>query len=95
LITNLTERNVGKVETVETDVQGVGNFVRVQVKIDMRKALGRFVTVSRAGKREFYQIKFEKIPKFCGAYGFIGHSHLECGTGEHIEENLKWGDFEG
>jgi hypothetical protein len=59
----------------------------------VRKALGRFVTVSREGKREFYQIKFEKIPKFSGACGFIGHSHLECGTGEHIEANLKWGDF--
>jgi hypothetical protein len=49
LITNLIERKVGKVEMVETDVQGAGNFVRVQVKIDVRKALGRFVFVSRAG----------------------------------------------
>jgi hypothetical protein len=93
LITNLTERKVGKVVSVETDVQGAGNFVRVQVKIDVRIVLGRFVTISRAGQREFYQIKFEKMPRFCGSCGFIGHSHLECGTCEHIEANLKWGDF--
>jgi hypothetical protein len=92
-ITNLVERKVGKVEMAETDVQGVGNFVRFQVKIDVRKALSRFVSVYMAGQREFYQIKFEKIPKFCGARGFIGHSHLECGTGKHIEADLKWGDF--
>jgi hypothetical protein len=89
LITNLVERKVGKVEMVETDVQGAGNFVRVQVKIDVRKALSQFVSICMAGQREFYQIKFKKIPKFCGTHGFIGHSHLECGTGKHIEADLK------
>jgi hypothetical protein len=38
-------------------------------------------------------IAYEKMPRFCAACGFIGHSHLECGTGEHDEANLKWGDF--
>jgi hypothetical protein len=33
------------------------------------------------------------MPRFCGACGFIGHSHLECGTGEHFEEELKWGEW--
>jgi hypothetical protein len=33
------------------------------------------------------------MPRFCGACGYIGHSHLECGTGEHIEEELKWGEW--
>ena len=56
LIRNLTEKKVGKVLGVETDVKGMGNFVRVKVKLDVRKALARFVTVSRDKKREFYQI---------------------------------------
>jgi hypothetical protein len=50
LITNLTEKKVGKVVSVDTAVQGAGNFVRVQVKIDVRLALGRFVTISRGGR---------------------------------------------
>jgi hypothetical protein len=93
LIKNFTERKVGKVSKVETHVNGVGNFVRVRVVLDVRKVLARFVTVSRDGKREFYQVKYEKMPKFCGACGMIGHTHLECGTGEHEEDKLKWGEF--
>jgi hypothetical protein len=31
--------------------------------------------MSREGKREIYQIKYEKMPRFCGACGFIGHIH--------------------
>jgi hypothetical protein len=71
----------------------MGNFVRVRVRLDVRKVLARFVTISREGQREFYQVQYEKIPRFCGACGYFGHSHLECGSGEHDEEKLKWGDF--
>jgi hypothetical protein len=56
LIKNLTERNVGKVSKVETNVNGMGNFVRVRVKLDVRKKLARVVTISREKKREYYQI---------------------------------------
>ncbi|KAK1660417.1 hypothetical protein QYE76_048576 [Lolium multiflorum] len=93
LITNLIERKVGKVVEIQTDVQGAGNFVRVKVKLDVRKVLERFVSMSREGKREIFQLKYEKMPRFCGSCGFIGHSHLECGTGEHIEEELRWGEW--
>jgi hypothetical protein len=89
----LTEKKVGKVKKVVFDVQGAGNFVRVRVVLDVRKVLARFVTISRGGQREFYQIKYEKLPRFCGACGFMGHSHLECGSGEFEEVKLKWGDF--
>jgi hypothetical protein len=36
LITNLTEKKIGKVIKVEKDISGVCNFVRVRVKIDVR-----------------------------------------------------------
>jgi hypothetical protein len=49
--------------------------------------------MSRGGKREIFQLKYEKMLRFCAACGFIGHSHLECGTEEHDEDNLKWGDW--
>ena len=84
---------MGKVIEVETSVQGVGNFVRIRVKLDVRKVLARIVTLLRGGKREIYHKKYEKIPRFCGACGFLGHSHLECGTGEHDESKLKWGSW--
>jgi hypothetical protein len=93
LITNLVKKKIGEVKEVEINIPGINNFVRVRVKLDVRKALARFVTVMRGGQREFYQIKFEKFPKFCGACGFLGHTHLECGTGEHDVEKLKWGDW--
>jgi hypothetical protein len=93
MIKNLMEKKVGKVLSVETAIPGVNNFIRVRVKFDVRKVLAHFVTVVRGGKREFFHICFEKIPKFCGACGYLGHTHLECGTGEHDESKLKWGDW--
>jgi hypothetical protein len=93
LITNLVEKKVGKVIEVETAVQGIGNFVRARVKIDVRRSLARVVSLSRAGQREVYHIKYEKIPKFCAACGLLGHTHFECGSGEHAEDQLRWGDF--
>jgi hypothetical protein len=89
MIKNLVEKKVGKVLSVETAISGVNNFIRVRVKFDVRKVLARFVTVVRGGKREFFHICFEKFPKFCGACGYLGHTHLECGTGEHDESKLK------
>jgi hypothetical protein len=93
LVKNLTERKVGKAKKVEFDVQGMGNFVRVRVELDVRKVLARFITISRGGQREFYQIKYEKMPRFCGACGFMGHTHMECGSREFDDDSLKWGEF--
>jgi hypothetical protein len=93
LIKNLTEKKDAKVVKVELNVLGDGNFVRAKVRLDVRKPLARFVSMSRGGACEVYPIKFEKMPRFCGAFGYIGHSYLECGTGEHDEEKLKWGEF--
>jgi hypothetical protein len=52
LITNLTEKKVGKVVEVELDVKGAGNFVRARVKLDVCLPLARFVSMSRGGQRE-------------------------------------------
>jgi hypothetical protein len=54
LVINLIERKVGKVVEIQTNVQGAGNFIRVQVKLDVRNVLERFVSMSRGGqKRDF------------------------------------------
>jgi hypothetical protein len=92
-IKNMTDKKVGKVVETQLNVKGAGNFVRAKVRLDVRKPLARFVSIIREGAREVYPIKFEKMPRFCGACGLVGHSHLECGTGEFDEEKLRWGDF--
>jgi hypothetical protein len=93
LTKNLMEKKVGKVLTVETVILRVNHFVRIQVKFDVRKVLARFVKIVRGGQREFFQLKYENFPRFYGACGILGHSHLECGSGEHNEDDLKWGNW--
>jgi hypothetical protein len=36
LITNLVQKKVGAVSTVETKIDGINNFVRVRLKLDVR-----------------------------------------------------------
>jgi hypothetical protein len=74
-------------------VQGAGNFVRAQVRLDVRKPLPGFVSMSCGDQREVYQIKYEKVPCFRVVCGKIVHSHVECGTVEFEEDKLKWGDW--
>jgi hypothetical protein len=89
----LVEKKVGKCLSVELDVQGIDNFVRVRVRLDVRLPLARVVTVSRDKQREFYGVKYEKITNFSGVCGLFGHTHSKCGTGKHDENTLKWGEF--
>ena len=53
----------------------------------------RFVSFTRAGKTEFYQVKYEKLPTFCRACGKLGHLYQECGAGEFDEDQIEWGPF--
>lgn len=71
----------------------VGEFIRARVKLNVNKKLTRFVSFTKSGKTEFYQVKFEKLPVFCYMCGILGHWHEECGTGEHTEKDLEWGPF--
>jgi hypothetical protein len=91
LIKNLVEKKVGKCISVELNVQGIGNFVRVRVRLDVRLPLARVVTISREKQREFYAVKYEKIPRFCGFCGLLGHIHTECGTGNMMNRSLSGG----
>jgi hypothetical protein len=92
MIKNQTERQVGKAVEVQTDVQGAGNFVRVRLRLDVRKPLARVISMSRSGQREIFEVKYEKMPRFCGACRLAGYTNLECGLGEYEEEKLKWGE---
>jgi hypothetical protein len=63
------------------------------VKINVANKLFQFVSMTKDKKRDWYQLKYEKLPVFCGACGLLGHWYQECGTGEHEEGKLEWGDF--
>jgi hypothetical protein len=47
-------------EGISNDFEG--KFYRVRVKLDVRKPLKSFVTLVKAGKREFFLVKYEKLP---------------------------------
>jgi hypothetical protein len=88
-------RGVGEVEEVQITLPAgfVGSFIRVKVKIDVIKKLSRFVSITKKGVKDFYQVKYEKLPIFCFNCGIIGHLYEECGTGEFDVPKLEWGNF--
>ncbi|KAM0906228.1 hypothetical protein ACQ4PT_016910 [Festuca glaucescens] len=88
-------RPMGEIKEFQTKLPAgfAGEFVRVRVKLDVSKKLHRFVSITKEKEREWYQVKYEKLPVFCGACGLLGHWHEECSTREHDESKLEWGDF--
>jgi hypothetical protein len=88
-------RCVGEVLEVQIKLPAgfIGSFVRMKVKLDTSKKLSRFVSMTRDNKKEYYQVKYEKMPDFCANCGMIGHWYEECGTGEHDPDSFEWGDF--
>jgi hypothetical protein len=82
--------SVGEVISVEMKVvsSGRGDFFRARVNLDAAKPLVRFVSLSPEGSGlMLLQVKYEKMPCFCFHYGQMGHTHLECGSGEFKEED--------
>ena len=68
-------RKMGFISEVQTTLPAgyVGAFVRVRAHLDVNKKLERFVSVTRAGKKDWYQVKYEKLPTFCNNCGLLGH----------------------
>jgi hypothetical protein len=88
-------RNMGEIKEVQIKLPAgyVGEFVRIHVKLDVAKKLTRFVSMTKDRHKEWYQIKYEKLPNFCHKCGHLGHWHEECGDGVHDESTFEWGDF--
>jgi hypothetical protein len=95
-ILNQLAAKVGEVQEVETRAINTksGDFHRARVFLPAKRALVRVVTLAPEGKEKIYlQVKYEKLPRFCGHCGFMGHTLLECGTGEHAREEVQFGDW--
>lgn len=67
--------------------------MRVRANLDVNRRLERFVSITRGGKKDWYMVKYEKMPIFCNHGGLLGHWFEECGTGEHDVSKFEWGDF--
>lgn len=82
-------KGIGEVQDAQITLPNgfVGQFIRVLVKLDVNKKLTHFVIFTKAGKTEFYQVKYEKLPTFCYFCGMMGHWHEECGSVEHNESS--------
>jgi hypothetical protein len=87
---------VGEVVAVDGNVVQTRNgaFHRIRVKLNPAKPLTRFVPLTMEGSDPmFLQVKYEKMPKHCEHCGLMGHTYLECGTGEYEENQLQFGQW--
>lgn len=85
---------VGEVVMVDMKVvsTSTGDFHRARVYLLTARPLVRVVTLSAGSESILLQVKNEKLVRFCAYCGLIGHTHMECGTGEHGEDDLLYGE---
>ncbi|KAM0887405.1 hypothetical protein ACQ4PT_029062 [Festuca glaucescens] len=95
LIMGLAE-SIGEVVQVDMNASGLesGDFVRARVWLDVRRCLTCFVSFKpEGGVQVIMRVKYEKIPRFCGVCGLLGHMQEECGTREHMPEAVVFGKW--
>ena len=71
----------------------VGNFHQLWVRIDVNKPLKNAVSMIRDGKRQIYQVKYEKLPDWGAVWGLLGHLFKEHGSGIHPPSALIFKDL--
>jgi hypothetical protein len=87
---------VGEIVSVEIKVVSStnGDFHRTRTNLQALVPLARVVTLSPNGSEiMLLNMKYEKIPRFYSFCGNMGHTHLECGMGEHATEELQYGEW--
>ena len=86
--------NIGEVIYVDMNGAGTeaGDYVRVRLWLDVRRPLTRFVSFKPEGAAHvIMRVKYEKVPRYCGVCGLLGHEQEECGTGEHTSGAVGFG----
>jgi hypothetical protein len=87
---------VGEVIGVDMRVISTGNgdFHRARVNLLACTPLARVMTLSPEGSESMrLQVLYEKLPRFCAFCGLMGHTHLECRTGEFAPEEMQYGGW--
>jgi hypothetical protein len=71
---------MGAVEEVETDEDdiGWGKFLRVRIRMDLRKPLPRGRRVKILGRSEWVHFQYERLPRICFRCGVIKHGRGGC-----------------
>jgi hypothetical protein len=71
---------VGTMEAVAMDRKGVGwgEFLRVEILVDLMKPLARGRMLKLQGKMSWIAFQYECLPTFCFYYGVILHGRRTC-----------------
>lgn len=93
-------KEVGEFLEVEMEEGAVmvNNFLRVKVRLDIRKPLMRGVTdqVGKDGREKWCPLIYEHLPDFCYTCGVIGHTEKICdkkltkGEIQQYDRSLRW-----
>ncbi|XP_073119580.1 uncharacterized protein [Henckelia pumila] len=86
--------HIGLVEEVDQGESGsyLGSHIRIQVRLDIRKPLNKFVCVGVEDEEDvFILLTYERIPNLCYRCGVIGHSFRTCGEASEKNDKLKYG----
>ncbi|XP_059458425.1 uncharacterized protein LOC132188022 [Corylus avellana] len=78
------EATVGKVEDVDTDVDGTGwgKYLRVRVHVNLAKPIPRGRTLKLKDKSYWVPFQYKKVRKFCFSCGVISHGPQGCLKGD-------------
>jgi hypothetical protein len=88
--------SVGVVKEVDVAKDGVGwgEFLRVQIILDLSKPLHRGRTIRVQDKFIWVSFKFEKIPKFCFKYRVVQHGSRGCEVSGGWKTSRDWAENE-
>jgi hypothetical protein len=79
----------------EEDGSAVGEFLRIKIKLDIRKPLMRGVTLiseEKEGEKDLWcPVVYEFLPDFCYNCGIIGHIDRWCDKERSENQELQFG----
>lgn len=89
--------HLGECVMVNSDEEGLcfGKFMRVRIKLDIRRPLRRGTKVDLGDKHQFWvEFQYEKLFDFCFQCGLLGHTQKDCfsvadAQGEHYGAWLR------
>lgn len=88
---------VGRSVMVDVDADGsaVGGYLRIKVKIDIRRPLMRGIMVENedGGADCWCPIRYGFIPNFCYGCGRLGHVEKDCDSCEETAGGKQFGDW--